>query len=304
MRLPAATLLILLPLGPAWATEQVTQDRTPRLALISAFEPEWKELREAVVKDGPIESTMHNGIEFVTGTLEGHDVVVFSSGVSMVNAAMAAQMAFDRYNVERVIYSGIAGSAEPALDIGDVIVPEKWGQYFEVIMARERDGEMVTPRYFKTPFPNFEMMFPREVDVVSASNAPSTKFWFEVDPTMLGAARKIAGTIKLEGCSAHGACLTKEPKVSVGGNGVSGTAFVDNTRFRSWAHETFDARVLDMESAAVAHVAWTNDVPFLAVRSVSDLAGGGPGANEMNTFMGLAAGNSVTVVRGILSALD
>ena len=39
-----------------------------------------------------------------------------------------------------------------------------------------------------------------------------------------------------------------------------------------------------MESAAVAHVAYANRVPFIAFRSLSDLAGGGSGhENEMGT---------------------
>ncbi len=58
-----------------------------------------------------------------------------------------------------------------------------------------------------------------------------------------------------------------------------------------------------MESAAVAHVAYSNGVPFLAVRSLSDLAGGDGGANEMMTFMGLASKNSATVVKEILKEM-
>ena len=70
-----------------------------------------------------------------------------------------------------------------------------------------------------------------------------------------------------------------------------------------WAHGSFGARVLDMESAAVAHVAWCNQVDFIAVRSVSDLAGGGADANEMATFMGLAAINSVRVVLDLVAEI-
>ena len=51
-----------------------------------------------------------------------------------------------------------------------------------------------------------------------------------------------------------------------------------------------------MESAAVAHVAYVNGVPFIAFRSLSDLAGGGPGENELPTFFRLAADNSAATV--------
>ena len=98
-------------------------------------------------------------------------------------------------------------------------------------------------------------------------------------------------------------CLREPPTVVVGGPGVSGGAFVDNAAFRGWAFETFGARVLDMESAAVAHVAYANGVPFIAVRSLSDLAGGGGGANQMEAFLGLAAGNAAAVVKALLKAM-
>ena len=55
-----------------------------------------------------------------------------------------------------------------------------------------------------------------------------------------------------------------------------------------------------METAALAHVALANDVPFIAFRSVSDLAGGGEGANQMKTFMNLAAANSAAFTRQFL----
>jgi adenosylhomocysteine nucleosidase len=67
--------------------------------------------------------------------------------------------------------------------------------------------------------------------------------------------------------------------------------------------ETFDARVLHMESAAMAHVAYANGVPFVAFRSLSDLAGGGEGENQMGTFLELAADNAATVVRAFLREL-
>jgi adenosylhomocysteine nucleosidase len=86
----------------------------------------------------------------------------------------------------------------------------------------------------------------------------------------------------------------------VGGNGVSGQAFVDNKVYREYVFNTFGANVLDMETAATAMVAHSNGVPYIAFRSLSDLAGGGEGANEMATFMGLAASNSARVLIAFL----
>ena len=64
--------------------------------------------------------------------------------------------------------------------------------------------------------------------------------------------------------------------------------------------DTFEVNALDMETAAAAHGTWVNKVPFIAFRSLSDLAGGGSGENEINTFFQLAADNSAEVIRSFL----
>ena len=117
---------------------------------------------------------------------------------------------------------------------------------------------------------------------------------------MLAAAAKI-GAIDLKRCTAEQACLPAAPRLVVGGNGVSGQAFVDNAAFRQYVFKTFNAQVLDMESAAVAMVAYANGVPFIAFRSLSDLAGGDQGANEIRTFFQLASDNSAAVVQRFLA---
>ena len=56
-------------------------------------------------------------------------------------------------------------------------------------------------------------------------------------------------------------------------------------------------------SAAVVQVAYANQVPVIVFRSLSDLAGGDAGANQMTTFMALASVNSADVVRAFVAAL-
>lgn len=300
MRLVLCAFALMLGFSPALA-EQPAWDATPRIAIISAFGPEWRAIKAVVTPTG---GRTDHGVEFMTGQLGGKDVVVFLSGVSMVNAAMTTQMALDRYNIKSIIFTGIAGSADPALSIGDVVIPERWGQYFEVIAARDRDGHLSIPRYFSSTHKNFGIFVPRDVDVFSnRPEEPATKFWFDVDPDMLAIARQASVGVALNNCSKGKACLTQKPQIIVAGNGVSSAVFVDNAEMRSWAHENYQAAVLDMESASVAQVAWTNEIPYIAFRSVSDLAGGGPGQNEMGTFMDLAAENSVKVVSSFIAAL-
>jgi adenosylhomocysteine nucleosidase len=295
----ASVLSALCFLLPAHAAEPL--DSASRIAVVSAFEPELALLLGQIKKP---EKFSINGVEFTTGTLRGKSVVLFLSGISMTNAAMNMQLALDRFRISHVVFSGIAGGVNPALHIGDVTVVQRWGQYLEVLMARETAPGVFDPPPGKGELglPNFGMMVPRPVKVRSAAHPQiSKKFWFDVDPKMLARARAIQN-VELAACDTQGQCLSRRPELVVGGNGVSGSAFVDNADFRKYVFQTFQANVLDMESAACAMVAYSNGVPFIAFRSLSDLAGGGEGFNEMPVFMKIAADNSARVLLAFLDA--
>ena len=291
----AAMCLLLVFAAPVRAADRL--DPVPRIAVMSAYEPEWKSLKANL---GEAKSYHANGVEFITGTLSGRKVVLFLSGVSMVNAAMVSQLALERFDITGIVVSGIAGGVDPGLHIGDVVAAGRWGQYLEAVFAREVDGRFQPPPWMKTPYPNYGMIFPIDVNVRSARGGIEKRFWFEADPGMLAAADRI-GAVELKRCTAEQACLTRAPRLVVGGNGVSGQSFVDNAQFRRYAFETFKAQVLDMESAAVAMVAYANGVPFIAFRSLSDLAGGDEGANELPAFFQLASDNSAAVVQRFLT---
>jgi len=297
----AAALLLASCAATPGASDAVRLDATPRVAVISAFQPELTLLLSRV--EQPRKFTV-NGVDFTTGTLQGKPVVLFLSGISMTNAAMTTQLALDRFAVSHIVVSGIAGGVNPALHIGDVTVAQRWGSYLEVLVAREiAPGRYQPPVWMKdATLPNFGIFFPRPVEVRSAGRtATERKFWFESDPALMAVAEKVRA-LPLESCDAQRNCLSKPPRVVIGGNGVSGQAFVDNAGFRQYAHTTFEANVLDMETSAMAHVAYANGVPFIAFRSLSDLAGGGEGENEMGTFFKIAADNSAKVLLAFLSA--
>ncbi|MES1026506.1 5'-methylthioadenosine/S-adenosylhomocysteine nucleosidase [Gloeocapsa sp. BRSZ] len=147
------------------------------------------------------------------------------------------------------------------------------------------------------------------------------KFWFLVDKRMYKTAREL--DVELLDCpqvDRTGKCTTTPlvpaPQLIVGQNGLSGSTFVDNEQYRRFVantlnfdekgdrNENTDVLVLDMETTASAMVAYSNNVPFIAVRSVSDLAGGGESAAaQLNTFFAVAAENQARVVLALLDAL-
>ena len=59
---------------------------------------------------------------FYTGVLENKNVIVTKSGVGKVMTALVTQRIIDQYNPTIIIFTGLAGSLGPQLDIGDTLV--------------------------------------------------------------------------------------------------------------------------------------------------------------------------------------
>lgn len=93
-----------------------------KFGIIGAMDVEVALLKEAMEKNGPVLQSSHGTMVFWEGTLGRHPSVVVKSGVGLVNAALCAQMLLDRFGVDHVINTGVAGSLDPKLDIGEVLV--------------------------------------------------------------------------------------------------------------------------------------------------------------------------------------
>lgn len=97
-------------------------------------------------------------------------------------------------------------------------------------MARETAPGVFSPPPGKDDFnfANFGMQYTRPVKVRSAAHPQiHKKFWFDVDPAMLALAKRVQ-KLELSDCDSNNKCLNRRPELVVGGNGVSGSAFVDN----------------------------------------------------------------------------
>lgn len=100
-------------------------------------------------------------------------------------------------------------------------------------------------------------------------------------------------------------CLAREPRVARVTRGVSANIFVDNSAYREFLSSKFNVTPIDMESAAVALVCFQQKTPFIAIRALSDLAGGGSSvSNEASLFISLASQNAFTVLLKAVTLLS
>jgi adenosylhomocysteine nucleosidase len=273
----------------------------PLYALCAAYPPEIAALHRefGVSEKNGFVRTRHLGLDFWRGTYAGKDIVIFRTGVSLVNAAYQLQLAFDRFPITHVLFSGVAGGIDPALQVGDVVIPERWAYHSEAAYLNEDGkGGHYVPDYLKPKLPNFGMIFPAETGVArEGEEAFKERADFPIDGALLAAARRALP--KLPAMRKAG----REVAVSVGGTGVAGPVFLDNSAYREWVFRVWRARCLDMESTALAHVAFANRKPILIVRGLSDLAGGQKGLNPIDANEGAVSDIAARVMRGIVDEL-
>lgn len=70
----------------------------------------------------PLQQTSWNDFTFYEVLLDGNECVICKSGIGKVLAAMVCQKLIDFYKPSAVLFTGVAGALNPALDIGDVVV--------------------------------------------------------------------------------------------------------------------------------------------------------------------------------------
>lgn len=90
-----------------------------RIGIIGAMEEEVAILKEKMTEVSVLERA---GMEFFSGRLSGHEVVVVRSGIGKVNAGICTQILADKFEVEAVINTGIAGSLKAEINIGDIVL--------------------------------------------------------------------------------------------------------------------------------------------------------------------------------------
>ncbi|UCE25444.1 MAG: 5'-methylthioadenosine/S-adenosylhomocysteine nucleosidase [Candidatus Zixiibacteriota bacterium] len=226
----------------------------------------------------------HLGRTVTVGQLSGKDIVLAELGIGMTNAAMTVQRMVDEFDPAAVLVTGIAGSVDTSVNIGDIVVCSTW---------IEHDYGYIGANGFE-PGPILVSL--------PGSDSLLRVLSFDVDSGLFAAARRL-GEAEL----AIGKVGDRSPRLIAGGVGVSGNCFIDNKEKRLWLNEQFAALITDMESSAVAQVCAINSVPFVAFRSASDLAGGSGSATagaELDEFLMIAADNSSSVVVRYLGELE
>lgn len=90
-----------------------------KIGIIGAMELEVETLKAQMKVE---KKTVKAGMEFFEGTLGTANVVIVRCGIGKVNAGICVQILVDLFDVTHIINTGVAGSLNPKLDIGEIII--------------------------------------------------------------------------------------------------------------------------------------------------------------------------------------
>lgn len=200
-----------------------------KIGIIGAMELEVDTLKARMAVTS---QTTRAGMVFFEGTLGTTQVVVVRCGIGKVNAAMCVQILADLFGVTHVINTGVAGSLNAALDIGDIVISRD-------VIHHDMDVRALGYALGQVP----------QLDTLA----------FPGDETLI--------RLALDSCEEANPGLH-----TAVGRIVSGDQFISGKAVKEKLIAEFQADCTEMEGAAIAHTAYLNGLPFVVIRAISDKA--------------------------------
>ena len=172
------------------------------------------------------------GMSFFKGAVKGTELVLVRSGIGKVNAGICTQILASVFNVDTVINTGIAGSLNAAIDIGDIVVSTILVQY-------DVDARNFGYKLGEIPRMNI-IEFPADKELTDKTESVFTALDLGV--------KLYKGMI------------------------ATGDKFVSEDSLKAEIVNNFHAYCVEMEGAAIAQAAMLNNMKCVVIRAISDKA--------------------------------
>ncbi len=194
--------------------------------------------------------TIQNGSrQFTTGTWHGQAVVLVLSRIGKVAAATTATALIERFDVNAVVFTGVAGGLAAGVNVGDMVVASEFVQHD--MDASPLFAPLEVPLYGRAHFPT-DIALTQSLRVAAQGILNNPSQWIAIE-------------------TLH-ALHVRSPKVH-SGLVLSGDRFVSTSSESQALQQRLPlALAVEMEGAAVAQVCHDYEVPFAAVRTISDRA--------------------------------
>lgn len=192
-----------------------------KIAVICALKSELELIKESITN---LQTENVKGAEVFFGGIGNNLVYCTECGIGKVNSAVRTQMVIDKFDVDMVINTGIAGSLDERAKHLAIVLAEK-------LFYHDFDLDLFG-RIF--PFQRYFSSSEELCDIYLKAN--------------------------------------EDVKDIVRGDIATGDEFVTSDVKKAQIKENYSPIACEMEGASIAHTAFLNNLPFLVIRCISDLA--------------------------------
>ena len=227
----------------------------PTIAIIGALDKEVRLVYDALEKGTVAQDA---GLKIMGGEYHGFNIVSTVAGMGTVNAAAAAQHLITAYRANAIIFSGIAGGLNPALHVGDVVIGERL-RYLDTDTALIAESAPGLEEFASSDF----LVGLAEKTLVAHGYVDAA----------LPAEAVAAGTearARADASPFRQGDTREEPRRYLRGTIATGYRFVSGAEMKAAAAAATGADCVEMEGAAIAHVAAKNGIDCLVLRAISD----------------------------------
>ena len=211
-------------------------------AILSALAQEQHGLIELLQRPRKVN---HAGRDFWLGDLHGHSVVLALSRIGKVSAATTSAALIERFSVQRIVFTGVAGGLGEGVRVGDVVVATDFVQHD--LDASPLFARYEVPLYGRTRFDG---------------DAALSALLFDAARSAL---ESTGGATAYPDATAHRGLIASGDRFVSGAHESSAL----RAALAAAGHEVL---AVEMEGAAVAQVCHDYSIPFAAVRTISDRA--------------------------------
>lgn len=223
-------------------------DKKPyRLGIISALHEEQAGL---ITQMTDAKTVTRGKRDYVHGSLWGRDCVCVLSRLGKVASAATAATMIERFDVSHLLFTGVAGSADPKVRVGDIVIGEQ-------LVQHDMDTRPLFPR-FEIPLTGLSR-FPGDPQLNSPLAQAAGNFLDQDFLTEISEENRMDFHLH-------------DPRVHLGLI-ASGDEFISSTQRLLELKTHFpDLLAVEMEGAAVAQVCHEFGIPFSVIRTISDNA--------------------------------
>lgn len=245
------------------------------LGVLAALPEELGDLLAAMQAESDVSTRTFGRRDYHLGTVHGAPCVVTLARVGKVAAAATASALIHAFDVEALVFTGVAGGVGSAVHIGDIVVGE-------TLLQHDMNAEPLFPRF--------------EIPLLGRARFDADRALSEA----LAAACERFVAEEGEALAAHFG--TARPHVHRG-LVISGDQFVaSGAAVGALRTAQPDALAVEMEGAAIAQVCHEYGLPCAVVRTISDTADEHASTSFANFLADIAGTYSTGILKRFLAA--